>query len=505
MFRIVIVEDEPRILRNLKEKINVLSPDFKVVGAYDNGEDALFEMHWTLPHALITDIRMPIMDGIRLITEARIRFPDLQCAILSGHDDFSYLREAIKLGITDYLLKPADDSEISRLLAQMKSKVLHNKSLLEDEVLLQISGMADGAGEMITEWNELANELFYFGHYVLVYLWSPNTVIASTWRSIVEELLTEGETIHAVPAASGNEFTLLLGVHSWSQIRQNDWIMSVNDRLKSMKEKVTAIIAPSFKGLQPIPALLSQTKKFALAESSFNSRCILLQDNSSLSTSSTPEQLSAIGLRLTQFVTKQQKTLFLKELEHLISLPQAAAFKRRDWETMLMFLSHTIHNQLLKETAPPGYEARRAMEMELAEEVWRSKQLEELKASLQEIWGAYFFRTEQAHTTYKNWAQEAKELITSRFHDNISLTSIADHLSLNPTYLNRVFKRTFQISIPDYLNKVRMEEACQFIRQHPFVLIKEIAEHVGFQDPYYFSKVFKQFTGFSPTEFKNMS
>lgn len=120
MFRLILVEDEPRILRYLKEKINHLSSDFKVVGMYNNGEDALVELHWTQPHAVITDIRMPVMDGIELIGKVRQKLPDIQCAILSGHDDFSYLREAIKLGITDYLLKPAADEEISDLLFKMK-------------------------------------------------------------------------------------------------------------------------------------------------------------------------------------------------------------------------------------------------------------------------------------------------------------------------------------------------------------------------------------------------
>lgn len=143
------------------------------------------------------------------------------------------------------------------------------------------------------------------------------------------------------------------------------------------------------------------------------------------------------------------------------------------------------------------------MEAELSEETWRSGSLTELARQVKEIWGAYFFKTEPEQAAQRDWAEEARTFMRARFHENISLTSIADAFQLHPAYLNRVFKRAFRLSIPDYLVQLRMEEACRFIKEHPFVLIKEIAEHVGYADPFYFSKVFKQHTGYSPSDYKN--
>jgi two-component system response regulator YesN len=71
-----------RISRHLKEKITNINSDFKVLETYNNGEDALIELHWTQPHAKITDIRMPVMDGLELIQKVREKLPEIQCAII---------------------------------------------------------------------------------------------------------------------------------------------------------------------------------------------------------------------------------------------------------------------------------------------------------------------------------------------------------------------------------------------------------------------------------------
>jgi two-component system, response regulator YesN len=125
-YSILVVEDEPLIRENLVKKLRGSCPEFEVVGEAADGREAqemAAELH---PDVLLTDIRMPVLDGIGLIRELYYSHPDMKVIILSGYDEFSYARSAIEFGVKDYLLKPvsAEDlrAALSRLAVQMDAE-----------------------------------------------------------------------------------------------------------------------------------------------------------------------------------------------------------------------------------------------------------------------------------------------------------------------------------------------------------------------------------------------
>ncbi|MFC3803891.1 response regulator [Cohnella sp. GCM10012308] len=501
MFRMIIVEDEPRILRNLKEKVKSLGPDFKVVGAYNNGEDALVELHWTQPHVLLTDIRMPVMNGLELIAQVKAKLPDVQFAVLSGHHDFQYLREAIQLGVTDYLLKPATDEDIGSLLGKLKEKLLLNQSLLEREIARQLLESAQEPDMPGLSWKEIAQELFYHGNYIVAYAWSPLGDLPAGLEAACSPLLREGENRIPLPSAAGNEHISLFGVHSLSPERRNEWTQALTERLQN-EQGITVLLAVSVKGIQPVPALLAECKKLALTASRFPASCQWTRDVAPEETGPILEQLQPALSRMAPFIVKHQRQLFVKELESLFQPGRALPKTRKGWEELLLYASHSLHG-LQSDAFKTEFAGKQAMESELREEVWRAKGPAELLVQVKEIWSAYFFKVDPDQASARDWAEEAKSYMEGHFHENISLTAIAESFQLHPAYLNRVFKRAYRLSIPDYLLHLRMEEACRFMKAHPFVLIKEIAEHVGYSDPFYFSKVFKQHTGASPSDYRS--
>lgn len=319
MFRMILIEDEPRILRHLKEKFSTLSPDFKVVGDYNNGEDALVELHWTQPHAILTDIRMPIMNGFELLNKVKEQMPDIQCAILSGHDDFAYLREAIQIGITDYLLKPATDDDILILLGKMKNKLMDNQLLLEREVAKQITETSENTDQRHSGWDSIAKELFYHGNFVTVYAWSLMSDIPEGIHDDFVALLRDGEKFTPLPPNIGNEDILLFGLHTWSKERHAEWTRTFTSKAQSV-DGLTVALAISTRGLHPVPALLAECKKQARMRSRFEGSCFWISDHEPEDIKPLLEPLQAELLRLAQFVTKQQKQLFAKELDSFFQM-----------------------------------------------------------------------------------------------------------------------------------------------------------------------------------------
>lgn len=119
-YGVVVAEDEVLIQRDLIKKINESSTDFQVVGASQTGIQALDLIEKEAPFLLITDIRMPVMDGLELIQRAREIHPDLDAIIISGYSEFEYAQTAIHLQVKEYLLKPVDKVKLEETLHNTK-------------------------------------------------------------------------------------------------------------------------------------------------------------------------------------------------------------------------------------------------------------------------------------------------------------------------------------------------------------------------------------------------
>lgn len=120
MYSVLLIDDEPRAIESLLYFVNWQQFGFQVCGTCDNGEDALEMIMRTLPDIIVTDIRMPIMDGLELIRQLheRMKTPP-EIVVLSGYNEFSYARRALQLGVRHYLLKPVMEDEAAEVLRQV--------------------------------------------------------------------------------------------------------------------------------------------------------------------------------------------------------------------------------------------------------------------------------------------------------------------------------------------------------------------------------------------------
>jgi YesN/AraC family two-component response regulator len=120
IFTVLVVEDEKMMAKNIAKNIEKVNPNFKVIGIESNGEDALSFIKEHSPNVIVTDIQMPVMDGIELIKRISEYNNYIKCILLSGHDDFSYAKSAIEYGAYAYLLKPVNLNELSDVLKKLE-------------------------------------------------------------------------------------------------------------------------------------------------------------------------------------------------------------------------------------------------------------------------------------------------------------------------------------------------------------------------------------------------
>ena len=123
----MIVEDEPDIAEGLKYLIERMGYSYFVTGIFYNGQDGVNQVVQQKPDIIITDIRMPGMDGLEMIQKIQNVMQNCNFIVLSGYADFAYAREALRLGVQDYLTKPVDEEELYRVLRQTCEKIKKRK------------------------------------------------------------------------------------------------------------------------------------------------------------------------------------------------------------------------------------------------------------------------------------------------------------------------------------------------------------------------------------------
>ncbi|MDO4647994.1 MAG: response regulator [Eubacteriales bacterium] len=136
MYKMILADDEPQILDSISHMLDWEKYNIRICGTAENGEEALNLMEKQQPEIMITDIRMPVMDGLELIEKVHRRKEECKVVVLSGYDDFEYVRTAMKNGAVDYLKKPLGRQEIIRVIEEIIDA-------LEDEVLSQLDNEED--------------------------------------------------------------------------------------------------------------------------------------------------------------------------------------------------------------------------------------------------------------------------------------------------------------------------------------------------------------------------
>lgn len=134
LYKVIVVEDEALIRHNITKKIHELNTGFEVIGEAMDGKSALALIEATRPHLVITDIQMPIMNGLELAKNIYYKYPQILIVIISGFSEFNYARKAIEYQVKDYLLKPINSEELLEVMTKIKLQLDANLDSLTDIV-----------------------------------------------------------------------------------------------------------------------------------------------------------------------------------------------------------------------------------------------------------------------------------------------------------------------------------------------------------------------------------
>lgn len=508
-YRVLLAEDEPLFLNSIKTKLSAAAPDFEIVGTAYNGEDALAQIQQLHPHLLITDIQMPRMNGLELIRNVQERYPYIQIIILSSYTDFEYMKEAIRCGIRDYILKTAPIDEMKTVMDKIRMGL--DEHYYQQLYAFLSSKILDPRHQLPMDdynfytWASCLNfQMFYIhiGNMGLQYYF-PELV------QFQDNLLTQDHLSRIMDAVfpSGG----------WMYIKNTSgnggYLLSFQEPGKRPDGKALAntLYQQLTKAVPCFPVHVIYTLiPCNLTSASHTARELQTQcENQRLYGKSMLEKASASSSYASSLDAKSDEMLrsllpcaSLSELRQkvklLISHWTLISIRFQDLYQNLLFLMRIIrrHSQSLS-----GEELAH-MEYDLIYHFYAEPTLKALEPTLIHTLEAGMMDVEkESGQDIDDVIFYLKKYLDENYCAYISLNDIAEKYHFTASYLSKSFKKKMQITPLKYVINLRIERAKQLIKKNPELSLKEIGIMVGYEDQNYFSRIFKNCTGINPTEY----
>lgn len=503
--KIVVVEDEIRIREGIVKLIGKLNKNDEVAGEADNGQDGLALIRSVKPDVIITDIKMPVMDGMAMLQHLHEEGISAKVIVLSAYSEFEYARQAIKLGVTEYLLKPLTLPMFSQALENVRFQAEIEKAKKPDQV---------GTKEQIFR------ELLY------------GNITAS------EEII--GYLKHKFKIETEHPFVIIccyLGVHYKAEYQ------SVKKSLAHiwLQKADASYDILGLEHYKSIIMVLYNNHEIQMLERWFQIQILNRQIKGSFGWSQA-EDISQLYQCFQELFPYMDWNVTMED-EVLVSYPKIrqiqaapciypmelenqakAALCMYDWKRLERTFGelHTYFKQQvyvpreIKECYVRFFWSLIAVAKELAclnEESLEQERLLELimgaKAKRELVYASELLllcivQSEDGEdpVTHIN-IKRAKRMISEFYQTGITLEEIAGKLNLTPEYLGTQFHKSVGLNFSTYIRNYRMNKAKELLCSTQLRLY-EIAEKVGYSNAKYFSQVFKEYTGMLPAEYRKL-
>lgn len=506
--RVMVVEDEPLILENTISKIENITPYFKVVGKAFNGQEALSIIDSVKPNLLFTDVRMPIMDGLVLIKHIREKYPDIRIVIFSGYNEFEYAQQAIKFGVKDYLLKPLSIGSLSETLKKIRLEFEAEAETSEKSLLISLLNSL--------QTDEIKLSTFNKSYFIIFLICIGNICDESTsekmpYRAIVENIYWDS-IIKTTLGNTGkwwvfderlyNEKFIIIAPQDSLNIN----VLEIAEILKSALSTCTnslsvtictedAPIPISDIGNASIRLRLRLNQRLVLGKSSV---ILSSKTNSTLFPIPSVSQKTENAINIA--IQNGNKYFLNNEIQNLFKQWEENQYPQKWIEKALQQLIKILQRKFIQ--LLPEYKIYN-LESELYTNLYVSSSLKEYFEFFWNTFESLLFVTNDYKDTSKEFIRSIEEYIKNNFREQINLEYIAKKFNFDPSYLTRTFKKYNGSAPLKYITKLRIEEAKWLISNKSELDLKEVSEMVGYQDQHYFSRIFKNVTGKSPSEYKN--
>jgi Response regulator containing CheY-like receiver domain and AraC-type DNA-binding domain len=534
LYKLIIIDDDDYVIEGLKKFIDWRGIGVEIVDTASNGEEGISKIRQLRPDIVLTDISMPIMDGIEMTRIIHQEGIEARVVILTGYSEFDYAREAIKYGVSEYILKPSMPDEICNIIKRVVDICEEEKKKVEDEKLLrerliqsmpvltekfieelfegsigseqEIMGKAEILGLDFNNksYRVLAFHIDSYNDFTKGYKEGDRQFIKFSLLGIICKLLDVKNTY--LNFKGSNSHVLLITQKEADEKDEDEWI---TDRLVGLIEKCKLQYGTSISigiGEQVYEVLRIHESYCQCLESLKykmyfgNGKVIFYKDIKQteytvpvLQLYERDKLIDGLKMRNPSMVQQCLDDMFtnIRNIRHIhFDYLKTALFEMMGTVSLILYQ--------IGEKMPDIFSAGRNSYLEDMES---KETIDELYVWLTDFFQK-IFKTIGQKGNYKNMrvVNQILEYIKENYDKDISLNELSKQIYLTPNYLSTILSQSTGENFMEYLTKYRIEKAKLLLNQGKHK-VYEVGDMVGYKNPDYFRRVFKEYVGVSPSEY----
>ncbi len=535
MIKVFILDDEAIARITLRHLINWEKEGYIICGEADNGYDAVKKVEELQPDIIFTDMNMAGMNGVEFISKAKKAAPAAKIVAFSAFDDFEFVRQSLKDGAVDYLIKYKMDQEtLLKMLENIKDSI--KTETIEKQKNDRIKEMAT-SGRILIQKNVILNSLNgyikdNFSDVIKEYeidLDHKNLIIAAAriddfyslkerfnpqemavFMQTADNILTDicngiGKMVYAGIGEGKYVFIMSFGDTSSEAAINAKAVDNIGTVENTIKRFLNVTFSFGLSGICTCPAKICdfyQEAKKVLDDGYFKGSNYIIQKRELISreTAKNNSGLSAMEEKeLIAFIRNSKKEGVIGLLEQIFRHMKE---NKCSFDAVKMTCIDLINliNRMIKEF---GVSPERIYPNSNSsyEEFKKYETLEELQNYFKMLYTALMDVLEQnkLNNCYSPIIKKTIEYVGNNYYNDISLSSAAENVNVSPQYLSKLFKEECSTGFTCYLNNIRIEQSKLMLTEE--INFKNLAQKVGFNNYTYFFTVFKEITGMTPQQY----
>lgn len=515
MLKVLLVDDEPVTLKALKVLINWSELGYSVCGEARDGKAALQLILQEHPDVVVTDIRMPGMDGLSLIQQCRTQqLQNIKFIILSGYGDFQYAQQAIKSGVADYLLKPVDEDALTEVLKKLQQDIAKERrqeqlrqessqSALRNRIraLYQSGKKPDEATAASISGGLRINGEESLRCVTIKILGGRDAEAASGHASneAVTDYLEKNYRFFAVDAEE-SRLSLLYLYENMDARQMAAFFTSLQKEMGRVFGLQTAIlVGMGGNGLEELPQSRDSVRKLETNFYFYEQRDMLLWED--FENQDCGYDVGDI-LKTDRIISGIAECDFTGASTALDEIFDVLKSRHAPLDAVKIFLNNIVIEIIKLISSLQGdtdtvIKANAAYVNNLEAMTLGEAREKTLRLCYKAIHHVEMLKKQG----FKGIVNDAENFIAQNFMNDINLKVVADRLHINPAYLGQQFMKKTGRHFNDYLNEIRIEAAKKYLAASS-LKIYEVAEKVGFKNTDYFTSKFQKLEKMSPTEYR---
>lgn len=522
-YKVFLVEDEIVTREGIRDNVNWGAVGFEFCGEAPDGEIALPRIEETQPDVLITDIKMPFMDGLQLSKIIREHMPWVKIIILSGHNEFEYAQSAVKLGVTEYLLKPVSANDLHQVLAglsdtldqekkerenlrTLQTKVDSNLVLSRENFLLKLVMGGVSSAEAIEESQHFGLDMiarYYLVVLIRVELCPDSRPFDYYEYHQVEQLVSElaGNNMDVfLTKKDPEELVLLIKGDSQEQLIQEGNFLA--GLIKDEVEKQTTC--------KVVIEIGSPQDRLGDIHRSFSEALVRSKSTEKVASRTKHDDDGFVLIKIDhEAIENYLKFGSMQEFEAFFSTtiqPIGEIAMQSD-----LIKHYLLVDIILTATQFVSDLGEKIEELgidfhDIENMLSDIRHIEHIKAKIADIFtAAITFRDSRSNHERSRILHQVKAYLDKTFtNPDLKMSEIAAKFHLSPSHFSTVFRQEFNITFRDYLGELRINHAKELLRTSD-LKCADVAHQSGFNDSHYFSYAFKKKTGKTPLQYRSQS